>query len=238
MGKFIDEVYWRQALMQPDWYITLSEDFQRLEKLAELESDYSRRKLIKGEAYELVESMLKQDLIPLAINGDNLDSSRLPIDTAVIHHTKNTPGMTLDRLNAMQLLRVYGMYYANPRDETELHFKGSPVWSGHFYNGQQVFWVYHWLIRDDGKAEQILKDEYIGWHSGNWNINTRSIGICIDDDLTDKEPSDAVIEGVADVIRKHYPSIISDNIIGYDANKKLNVQAIYSLIVGNKDSET
>lgn len=221
MSDYVDENYWREALTKQTWYLLLKDDFNRLEQLANKENDYDKRKQIKNEAYSLVEEAVRNVSLPLAESGDNLDVERKPIDTIVIHHTKNKPGMTLERLNAMQLLRIYGMYYANPTDEREVYFKGQPVWSGHFYNGQQVFWGYHWLVRKDGTTEQILKDEYIGWHSGNWDTNTRSIGICIDDDLTNKEPSDTVISTVANVIHKHYPSISSANIVGHcDVNKQ------------------
>jgi hypothetical protein len=221
MTKYIDEAFWRSALTKPDWYILLQDDFMRLEKLAEEEKDKSKRKQIKREAYEMVEQAVIDGTLPLATSGNNLDEDRKQIDTIVIHHTKNQSGMTLERLNAMHLLRIYGMYYANPTDEREVYFKGQPVWSGHYYNEQQVFWGYHWLVRVDGTTEQILKDEYIGWHAGNWDTNTRSIGICIDDDLTDKEPSSTEISSEANVNRKHYPSVSSANIVGHcDVNKQ------------------
>ncbi len=123
--------------------------------------------------------------------------------------------MTLERLNAIQLLRIYGRYFADPTDPKEKHFNGQPVWSGHFYNTRQVFWGYHWLVREDGKSEHILDDSYIGWHSGNWEVNTRSIGICIDDDLGDKEPSETVLQAVADIIKQHYPTVNVLKILGH-----------------------
>lgn len=37
----------------------------------------------------------------LATSGANQDAERKPIDTIVIHHTANAPGMTRERLSAM-----------------------------------------------------------------------------------------------------------------------------------------
>ena len=220
MAKYIDETFWRKALSKPDWYLILVEDYKRLEELAEQNKNQPEHKQIKREAYELFEEAVRQGTLPIALYGDNLDAQRKVIDTIVIHHTKNPPGMTLERLNAMQLLRIYGRYFASPTDPDELHLKGQPVWSGHFHNGKQVFWGYHWLIREDGTSERILKDSYIGWHAGNWDINTRSIGICIDDDLSNQEPNDAVISAVANLIKTNYTNIDHTKIVGHcDVNK-------------------
>lgn len=216
MSEYINEDFWRKSLSQPNWYLLLNDDFKRLEQLAENESDYAKRKQIKNMAYSLVEEAVKDGRLPMAETGDNLDAERQqPIDTVVIHHTKNKPGMTLERLNAMQLLRIYGLYFANPTDPKEKHLKGQPIWSGHFYKSKQVFWGYHWLIHENGASEQILDDKYIGWHAGNWDINTRSVGICIDDDLSDKEPSESVIEAVANVIKQNYPDVDLSRVFGH-----------------------
>jgi hypothetical protein len=219
MDSYIDESLWRQCLSQPNWYELLASDFKRLEDLAAKEVDYNKRKRIKDEAYGLVEQALVHNTIPLASVGPDLDAERQPIDTIVIHHTKNQPGMTLARLNAMQLLRIYGMYYNNPSDPRETEFKGQPIWSGHFQNEQQLFWGYHWLIRNDGQVNNLLNDLAIGWHAGNWDVNKRSIAVCIDDDLTESEPKDAVLESIADLIESKYPYIDKARIIGHsDAN--------------------
>ena len=220
MARYIDEAFWRKALTKPEWYLILADDFKRLEELAEQNKSQPEHKQIKREAYELVEEAVSQGTLPIALNGDNLDVQRKDIDTIVIHHTKNPSGMTLERLNAMQLIRIYGRYFANPTHPDELHLKGKLIWSGHFYRGQQVFWGYHWLVRQDGSTEHILKDNYIGWHAGNWNINTRSIGICIDDDLSEKEPNQTFINSVADLLNTHYPSVSHTKIVGHcDVNK-------------------
>jgi len=209
---------WWDALGKPNWYIRLVKDFKQLELRAEQQENDPNHKEIKGEAYTLVERALRENHVLLGVSGEDFDRERRPIDTIVIHHTKNSPGMTLDRLNAMQLLRIYGEYYANPTEDQRF-LRGQPIWSGHFYNDRQVFWGYHWLIRTNGAAEQILGDQYVGWHAGNWSVNTRSIGICIDNDLSNEAPSKTVLNAVVGIIRRHYQDVPSANIIGHhDAN--------------------
>lgn len=215
MTEYIDEQFWRDSLHKTDWYLHVAEDFKRLQRMAEAEPGKVKSKQIKREAYEAVEAALSQGFLPLASNGADLDKERQPIDTIVIHHTKNQPGMTLQRLNAMQLLRVYGMYYAGPTDSREQHLKGQPVWSNHFRNGHPVFWVYHWFVREDGRTERLLDDKDIGWHAGNWDVNTRSVAICIDDDLTQKEPNEQALQAIAGIIRKNYAVVPHQSIVGH-----------------------
>lgn len=215
MTTYIDEAYWRDALSKPDWYLLLRDDFGRVEKLAAQENDYAKRKQIKAKAYALVEEAIRSGRLPVATRGNDFDADRKTIDTVVIHHTGNKPGMTLDRLNAMQLLRIYGGYYANPTNPGDQGIKGQPIWSGHFYRSRQVFWAYHWLVRTDGSKEQLLDDKYVGWHAGNWDTNTRSIAICIDDDLSHKEPDESVIRAVSETIKLHYPDIHHTKILGH-----------------------
>ena len=214
MAEYIDQNKWQDALREPDWYVRLDEDFRGLEKYADTLSEAEHQR-VKDQAYGLVEQALADGVLPFAEEGENLDKERRPIDIIVIHHTKNRPGLSLARLNAIQLLRIYGRYYANPTDPREQHFKGQSVWSNHFYKGQQVFWGYHWLVRNDGTVEQLLADDKIGWHAGNWDINTRSIGICIDDDLTEKAPTDAAIATISCLVRKRYAAVKPSNLVGH-----------------------
>jgi N-acetyl-anhydromuramyl-L-alanine amidase AmpD len=113
--------------------------------------------------------------------------------------------MTLNRLNAVQLIRIYGRYYNDPTTPKERDIKGQPVWSGHFYNGRQVFWGYHWLIRANGEAIKLLDDDKIGWHAGDWDVNRRSVAVCFDDDLDNKEPSKAALKSTKEIIKYYEP---------------------------------
>lgn len=213
MAKFIDEQFWKQSLLKPDWYLRLGDDFKRLEKLAEQSRaegrDDTQVKAIKREAYSLVEEALKEGKVALGETGEDFDRERRPVDTIVIHHTKNPPGMSLDRLNAMHLLRLYASHYA--ADNT---LRGQPIYSNHFRDGRAVFYGYHWLVSADGN-QRLLEDDQIAWHAGCWHVNTRSIGICIDDDLTEKQPGQATLSAIADLIKNNYPQIADHLVIGH-----------------------
>lgn len=213
MAKFIEGRLWREALRRPDWYLELSGEFRRLEKLTSGVREDKRKsaaaKSAKLEAYELVEDALETGSIPLAGTGEDFDRDRRPPDTVVIHHTKNSAGLTLSRLNAMHLLRLYAPRFAAK------NLAGRPVWSNHFRSGRQVFYAYHWLVRQDGSCERLLEDKHIGWHAGCWHVNTRSIAVAIDDDLTDKQPSQTILDAIAKLLKNHYPDIPSHLVIGH-----------------------
>ena len=151
----------------------------------------------------------------MASKGPNLDEQRQPVDTIVIHHTSNHPGYRLTYLNAVHLLNIYAPYFANPIDQQEKSLKGEPLWSGHFKDGKQVFWGYHWLMRMDGTPTRLLDDNQLGWHAGNWEINRRSVAICLDNDYEKQNPSDNILQKLAAHIKDHYPNVESQNIIGH-----------------------
>lgn len=221
MVPTFDEAAWWNELAKPDWYVRLQPEFARLEKLATEHPDEPEYREVKHAAYPVVEKALRIRRIPLAENGEDFDAERKPIDTIVIHHTKGQPGIALPRLSAMQLLRIYAPHFAHPNGESRDAMAGGAVWSGHFYQGEQVFWGYHWLVRQDGSAEQILADDYIGWHAGDWDVNTRSIGICIDDNLTNTVPGETVLQAIAEIIQKHYGHVAHDSIVAHsEVNRK------------------
>ncbi len=215
MSELINEALWQTTLSERDWYLKLAPDFKRLESLAAKDPNNQSYHDAKEAAYQLVEAALNEKAVPLANSGVNLDEQRQVIDTIVIHHTKNKSGMSLSRLNAMHLLRLYGLHYA---DTPKL--RGQAVWSNHFYNEEQVFWAYHWLVREDGSAHRLLDDKYIGWHSGNWVVNTSSVAICIDDDLTNKAPGSEVIQAIIKIIIDNYAKVHPASIIGHSEVNK------------------
>lgn len=209
MPKYFDEQKWIEAIQHDDWYLRLSDDYKRLMKQAE-ESSKEISEEIKEEIYQFFESHLEKGDIVLGKEGPNWDEERKPIDTIVIHHTKNPPGITWQRLSAMHLIRLYATYY-----EKEKHIKGQAIFSNHFRNGYQVFYAYHWLIRMDGNAEKLLNGNEIGWQVGNWEVNCRSVAICLDNDFENSSPSDSVVSSVAELIKEKYPQVKSENIVGH-----------------------
>ncbi len=220
MIKHFDEQKWKEAIKYNDWYLRLADDCKLLMKKVE-QSDKETSNAIKEEVYEFFENNLTNKTIALGKEGPNWDEERKPIDTIIIHHTKNPPGITWQRLSAMQLIRLYATYYTSPYYEKEKHIKGQAIYSNHFKNNEQVFYAYHWLVRMDGSVERLLNDNEIGWHAGNWDVNCRGIAICLDNDYENLVPSNIVLSAVSNLIKEQYPQIMTDNIKGHrEVNQK------------------
>ncbi len=214
MSKYFNEQEWLEATQHNDWYLRISDDYNRLMKQAD-ESSKEISEEIKEGIYQFFENHLEKGDIALGKEGPNWDEERKPINTIVIHHTKNPPGITWQRLSAMQLIRLYATYYASPYYEKEKHIKGEAIFSNHFKNSHQVFYAYHWLVRMDGNTERLLNDNEIGWQAGNWEVNCRSVAICLDNDFENSSPSDSVILSVAKLIKEKYPQVKLENIVGH-----------------------
>ena len=209
-----DETYWRRVIAEPNWYL------QFLKYAEKVESAFSANSEELGKRHyeyrEFFERALAKGEVALASSGPNLDIQRLPIDTVVIHHTSNKPGLTKGRLSAIELFRLYSSVYANsnPREDPEVY--NQPIYSGHFRNGLPVFWAYHWLIRTDGSQERLLLDREIGWHAGNWDINCRSVGIVFDNDLENSKPNNMELKSLASLIKSKYCMVSKDRILGHN----------------------
>ncbi len=215
MNKLFDEQKWLKAIKKPDWYFTIVPDLETIIKQATEQGNDKIFDDYKKLIYDFFEKQLALKTIFLATTGKNQDLDRVPIDTVVIHHTKNPPGLTPKRLSAMELVRLYAPYYASPKYANDASFKGQPIYSGHFRNSEQVFWPYHWLIRKDGTTERLLLDNEIGWHAGNWEINCRSVAIVFDNNYLDDKPSEIELRAVASIIKENYKNVLKTNIIGH-----------------------
>lgn len=205
-NQFFDEVKWQIAITgRSDWYNVIYPEFNEI--LARYEvSDLATRKASRNAVYGFIEALLAEKRVVLGTAGKDWDSERKPIDTVVIHHTKVESGITWPRLDAMHLLRLYAKAYFSPSTEKEI--KGMPVFSHHFRDdGRMIFYAYHWLVRTDGTSERLLHDNEIGWQAGNWDINCRSVGICLDGDFEHSAPRKAMIEGVKKIIRDNYKDV-------------------------------
>src|SRR3989344_7341638 len=174
MNLKFNKRYWGKKLQYSDWYIRLKKDLDEL--FLPVVHDNRAIKTFRHKVYGLVEEMLDKNQIPLAEKGFNFDKERKQIDTIVIHHTEEYPNLSPFKISAIGFIRLYASKYLQ-NDVVGYKLKGKPVWSGHFYNGKQVFFGYHWCIYPNGKIEQWLDNSKIGWHSGVWDVNTRSIGI-------------------------------------------------------------
>jgi hypothetical protein len=212
-AEYFDTARWQEIIQQPDWYIQLYPELQALHQQWAPDSQEAHDS--KQAVRHFFESALLSGEIALGESGQDLDAQRQPIDTVVIHHTSSKPGYTLPYMNAVQMLNVYVPYFNDPTQSGEELLKGQPLWSNHIRDGRPVFYLYHWLIRMDGTAERLLKDRELGWHAANWEINCRSVGICLDNDYENQDPTPEVVQGLATFIQQHYPHIAPERIFGH-----------------------
>ncbi len=201
-----DEVFWSGVIQRPDW----PAEFVEFAKRAQLKAnpDGETQQVLNKQVRHFFEKELLDGRVCLGQSGPDFDAERLPIDKIIIHHTSAEPGYRQSYLNATQLLNIYAPVYAVQRPD-------EPVWSGHFHKGKQVFWGYHWLMRMDGCFERLLDDNQVGWHAGDWNANCRSIGICLDNDYENRDPSDELLKRLAVFIKRNYPRIKPERVIGH-----------------------
>lgn len=210
--------YWEKAIAKPDWYF----DYLKFTKQSKqsLGEESEAWKDLKGKLRDFFERALLDNKVTLAARGPDLDKQRETVDTIVIHHTSDKPGYTLSRMNTVHLLNIYAPYFANPTIEVEEGLKGQAIWSDHLQAGKPVFYAYHWLMRMDGSFERLLKDQQIGWHAGNWDVNKRSIAICLDNDYEQQDPTDEILQKLAKFIINNYPGVEPQNIIGHCEARK------------------
>jgi hypothetical protein len=208
-----NQEYWEELITRPNWYFKYVELQKRAKQVLGEESEPYNE--LKNKLRVFFEEALLQNKLEVAASGPNLDKEREPIDTIVIHHTSAKPGYRLSYMNAVQLLNIYAPYFAKPKDEREKSLSGQPVWSNHFRGGKPSFLAYHWLMRMDGSFERLLEDSQIGWHAANWDINKRSIAICLDNDYEKQDPTEEILQKLAKFINKQYSNISNQRIVGH-----------------------
>ena len=204
--------YWAGKFRSPDWYRQLEPELTNF--IFPVVHGDPQLKAWRHQVYSLAGELLERAEIPLAQSGPNQDSERSVLDTIVLHHTEEDPQISLAKLNAIGLLRQYGLQYLED-DVLGRGVKGEPVWSGHFRQGRMVFFAYHWLIRPDGTCERLLEDHAIGWHAGNWEINTRSIGIALSGNYEHSTPPAEQVAATARLISTQYPTIARSRVLGH-----------------------
>jgi hypothetical protein len=212
MNKFFDEVKWSELISKPDWYMHIVPELIEIKKQLKPE-DRETIKQYKKAVYTFFERHLNSGKIALGNEVGNWDTARKSIDTIIIHHTKGEPGLTPELLSAIELVRLYAMYYYNPYDGEDV--KGKPISSGHVRDGKQVFYPYHWIIRGDGTPERLLEDQEVGWQAGNWEMNCRSVAIVLDNNYENSKPSEIEIESISKVITRYYSNVPKERILGH-----------------------
>jgi hypothetical protein len=217
MEVTFNKAFWEENLQYPDWYIRLAKELNEIFSPTAVDEESG---MYRHKIYNLVGEMLRNSRIPLAEKGPDFDKERKPIDIVVVHHTNRDPNTTLETLSGIGLLRQYALDYLK-NDVLGYKVYGQPIWSGHFRESKQVFFAYHWLVRPDGTVERLLKDKYIGWHAGNWDTNTRSVGIALSGNYTKSIPTETQLKAVKNLISQYYSPIKSKNIIGHcEASKR------------------
>jgi hypothetical protein len=207
-----ERAHWESEFRWPDWYCRLERELRAY--IFPVVHDDPALKVWRHQVYSLAGEMLERGEIPLAQSGPDLDTERRPLDTIVLHHTEEEPDISLAKLNAIGLLRQYGLHYLE-NNVMGRAVRGEPIWSSHFRRGRMVFFAYHWLVRQNGTCERLLEDRAIGWHAGNWKVNTRSIGIALSGNYEHAAPPAEQIEAVARLISTHYPSIAPKRVRGH-----------------------
>lgn len=177
----------------------------------------------KHVLYLVFEELLATNQVALAARGEGIDwdSERRPVDKIIIHHSRNSRKTRSDYHSAMELLRIYAPVYNHPEGDDQARIAERPLMhSGHFneLHDRQVFWIYHWFVRPDGLATRYLSDHQTGWQAGDWAVNCSSVAICIDDDLSVKSPSRAVLDATAHVIEQNYDhlNIGPETVLGHN----------------------
>ena len=142
---------------------------------------------------------------------------KIPTDLIIIHHTAGNVGMTWKELSDLQFQKLYVGRYGI--DDPDPLVKGWTPHSGHYrtVDGKkmEVFYAYHWLVRADGTTERLLNDNEVGWNSGDWDKNMRSIAICFDGNFTDSYPSSAALKAAAKLIAGYKKKFKISDVIGH-----------------------
>ena len=204
--ELFDTEEWEEKIKNPFWY---DEAPQLIDAMAALcLHDRAEANKLKEAIYSFFDRKLKEGKVALGSCGKKWNQDRKPIDTIILHHTSNPEGLSRDRLSAIELIRLYAPAYAKRK-------KREPIYSDHVRDGKQVFWPYHWLIRADGTCERLLNDHEIGWQAGDWDINCRSVAICIDDNHQHSVPDKNELKTIAELIRNNYPQVSKERIFGH-----------------------
>ncbi len=181
---------WHSLFHLSNWYEYIHADLMRY-ILRRDPADSNRT--IRWAIYDCVADALDRDAIALGDTRARTDANRGDVRYIVVHHSGTLPSVSLSRLSAMGLLRLYVPSSIRRLRATR---RADPVASSHFHRGKQVFYPYHWIIRPNGDTDQLLPDSAIGWHSGDWTVNRTSIGVCLAGDYTTTTPHLPALEAL------------------------------------------
>lgn len=210
-----DIAWLEDELQNPLWYLKVAPLAKEVEALSK--SNRAEYEPLKEKIYDIFEEALLGGTIALGNEIGIWDEERVEVDEIILHNTSNAPGLSMTRLSAIELFRIYGPHYANPGADKPIT-DGKPVSSGHVRGKQQVFYPYHWMIHQDETATRLLSDAETGWQAGDWKTNCRSVAICLDGDFENAYPDRGLIAAIARIICKRYrelvEGVIDRNVLG------------------------
>ncbi len=209
---YIDFKRLSEEMKHPLWHLYWAPIMKELAALKETaEHEYEA---LKEDVYDFFEGQLLHSGVVLGKEVGIWDDERTQVDTAVIHHTSNHEWISLERLSAIELARIYAPAYASPAEGDKAKMSGKPISSGHVYDGKQMFWTYHYLVRPDGSYVPLLRPSEVGWHAGLWSTNLRSIAIVLDGDYENEKPSEKMLLTVAKLVGNN--SINKEKVLGHN----------------------
>jgi N-acetyl-anhydromuramyl-L-alanine amidase AmpD len=72
-----------------------------------------------------------------------------------------------------------------------------------------------------GEVKRLFPDNETGWQAGNWEVNCRSVAICLDNDFENSRPSAEVIATIVKIIKENYNYVEKARIFGHrEVNQK------------------
>lgn len=105
-----------------------------------------------------------------------------------------------------------------------MHFMAGSFWGGiswNLDNRAQTSW--HYAVADDGYTVQTLSEYDRGWHSGNWHVNDRSVGIECSGHGRPEDWTEAKLQSaaklVAGICHRHNIPITRSRIFGHSEVK-------------------
>ena len=86
------------------------------------------------------------------------------------------------------------------------------VWDYHNRKWEGHGIAYHYFIERDGSIHQGREERSIGYHSGKWLMNVRSIGVCFAGNFIADEPTEAQLEAgtalISDIQRRRGATVL------------------------------
>ncbi len=208
--QHFDHDKWKEVISQHDWYLILRDELAEL-----LHGEEAGKEAVE----QFFETALHDRTIMLGVIGPNWDRERKPIDTIVIYQTHRPSGISWRRLSAMGLLSAYVPRYISPPPGAPQKI-GDPIYAHHLRGAEQVFYLYHWLVRQDGSMERFLGDHEIGWHSGDRELDAKSIAICLDGNF-DKTPIPEIMQKTLHaLIDEHYHHVAPEHLVFNGSQKQ------------------